>query len=135
MSIFLQKIKNLLPAYFAMVMATGIVSIASYLNGFELFAYSLFYLNLVFLGGLSMMFLYRCLSYSREVLNDFRSYVKGPGFFTIVAALCIIGNQFIMLTGNMAIGNPAINTGGYNMAICRVRFLLQYHRFRSKKTT
>jgi len=112
MSIFLQKIKNLLPAYFAMVMATGIVSIASYLNGFELFAYSLFYLNLVFLGGLSMMFLYRCLFYSREVLNDFRSYVKGPGFFTIVAALCIIGNQFIMLTGNTAIATLLLILAG-----------------------
>lgn len=92
-----QKIKELLPAYFALVMATGIISLAAYFNGFERFGYFLFYLNLIFLSVLVFSYIYRCLFYWRHVLVDFESYKKGPGFFTIVAALCIVGNQFVIL--------------------------------------
>lgn len=101
MNLLQQKTKTLLPAYFAMVMATGIVSIALYLNELEPFAFALFYLNLIFLAGLVGMFVYRCFFFTKEVLEDFRSYLKGPGFFTIIAALCIVGNQFILLYRNI----------------------------------
>ena len=96
MNVLQQKIKTLLPAYFAIVMATGIVSIAAFLNGLLIFANVLFYLNLTFLLVLVLLFIYRCIFYGSGVLEDFRSYQKGPGFFTIVAALCIVGNQVIL---------------------------------------
>src|SRR5690606_27846382 len=101
MNLFEQKTKELLPAYFALVMATGIISIALFLDGLEVSAYFLFYLNIVFLIALSSLFIYRCIYYHQEVIRDFKSYQKGPGFFTIVAALCIVGNQFILLFQNM----------------------------------
>lgn len=101
MNILQQKIKNLLPAYFAMIMATGIISIGLHLNGSQTFALLLFYLNLIFVTGLTGLFIYRCLYYFNDVLSDFRSYLKGPGFFTIVAALCILGNQFILLLNDI----------------------------------
>ena len=90
------KIKELLPAYFAIVMATGIVSIAAFLSGWELIGFGLFYLNIVLMGLLIVIFTYRCFRYGDRVLEDFRSYQKGPGFFTIVAALCIVGNQLVV---------------------------------------
>src|SRR5690606_35550865 len=93
--------KELLPAYFALVMATGIISIALFLDGLVVPAYVLFYLNIAFLIVLGFLFIYRCIFYSQQVIDDFRSYQKGPGFFTIVAALCIVGNQFILLFQNM----------------------------------
>lgn len=102
MTILQQKIKNLLPAYFAMVMATGIISIALYLTGSTTFSFILFYLNLILITGLIGVFTYRCIFYFKDVSNDFRSYLKGPGFFTIVAALCIVGNQFILLNRDIA---------------------------------
>lgn len=101
MNLLRQKIKMLLPAYFALVMATGIISIAAFLDGLRVISYSLFYLNLVFLGALILMFVYRCIFYGKQVLDDFRSYQKGPGFFTIIAALCLVGNQFILLYDNI----------------------------------
>ncbi|MEZ4900210.1 MAG: tellurite resistance/C4-dicarboxylate transporter family protein [Saprospiraceae bacterium] len=104
MSLLQQKIKELLPAYFALVMATGIVSLASWFNGFERFGYLLFYLNLVFLSVLIFSFVYRCLFYWPHVREDFGSYKKGPGFFTIVAALCIVGNQFVLLYQHFLLG-------------------------------
>lgn len=90
------RIKELLPAYFALVMATGIISIASFLSGWEEIGYVLFYLNILFLVLLLLAFGYRCVKYGDRVLEDFRSYQKGPGFFTIVAALCIVGNQLVV---------------------------------------
>lgn len=90
------RIKELLPAYFAIVMATGIISIAAFLSGWEFIGYALFYLNLVFLGIMLGIFTYRCFRFGDRVLEDFRSYQKGPGFFTIVAALCIVGNQLVV---------------------------------------
>src|SRR5680860_1181995 len=98
-----QEIKNLLPAYFALVMATGIISIAFWLDGLAFFAYLLFYINMVFLLVLILSFIYRCIYYTKHVLEDFRSYQKGPGFFTIVAALCIVGNQVILLFQHIAL--------------------------------
>lgn len=103
MSLLLQKVKTLLPAYFAKVMATGIISIALFLQGYDLFSYVLFFLNLIFVTGLLSMFIYRCIFFTQNLLNDFRSYAVGPGFFTIVAALCIVGNQFIVLYQNVEI--------------------------------
>src|SRR5690606_4204740 len=102
MNILQQKIKNLLPAYFAIVMATGIISIALHLTGSVLLSFVLFYLNIIFLAGLLSIFIYRCIRFPKDVLTDFTSYLKGPGFFTIVAALCIVGNQCILLTGDIS---------------------------------
>ena len=51
-------IANLPPAYFAMVMATGIVSIASHLLGFRFLDISLLWLNVLFyaiLWGLNIV--------------------------------------------------------------------------------
>ena len=47
MSVIRNSIKTLHPAYFAMVMSTGIISIAANLLGFKSIAYGLFYLNIV----------------------------------------------------------------------------------------
>lgn len=102
MNVLQKKVKNLLPAYFAMVMATGIISIALHLTGSTSLSFGLFYLNLIFLTGLLGVFIYRCIFYFKDVSEDFRSYLKGPGFFTIVAALCIVGNQFILLNRDIA---------------------------------
>ena len=47
MNLISNAIKGLHPAYFAMVMATGITAIGSNLLGFTVIAHGLFYLNIV----------------------------------------------------------------------------------------
>lgn len=96
-SLVQQKIQNLLPGYFAMVMATGILSIAAFLDGLIAVAHVLFYLNSCFFVVLTFLFSYRLIRYRAEMWNDFTSYQRGPGFFTIIAALCILGNQLVVL--------------------------------------
>src|SRR6516162_9259520 len=56
-------IQNLHPAYFAMVMATGIVAIAAHLTGFLLLAKSLTWLNLAAFLVLSAMTVARTILY------------------------------------------------------------------------
>lgn len=47
MGVIHNTIKTFHPAYFAMVMSTGIISIAAKLLGFTEISYGLFYLNIV----------------------------------------------------------------------------------------
>lgn len=103
MNLFQQKIKTLVPAYFALVMATGIISIAAWLDDLPVVAKSLFYANTIFLSVLIVFYIYRFFKFKKEVMADFRSYQKGPGFFTIVAALCILGNQLVIIFDAIAL--------------------------------
>lgn len=103
-----QKIKTLLPAYFGIVMATGIVSIAAFLNDMPIISSALFYTNLLFMAVLLVMFVFRLVNYPSRVRADFHSYQRAPGFFTLVAALCILGNQFILFYENMVMAETIL---------------------------
>src|SRR5690606_21322141 len=55
----------------------------------------------LFLPTLVGLFIYRLVAFREQVVADFKSYQKGPGFFTMVAALCTVGNQYVLLFQNM----------------------------------
>ena len=59
-------LKTLQPAYFALVLATGIVSIATYLHDIPVLPKVLFWLNALFLAGLLVAPGARVLRYPRE---------------------------------------------------------------------
>jgi tellurite resistance protein TehA-like permease len=90
-------IRNLFPGYFAMVMATGIVSIASYLLGMRTIAWWLFRLNIVAYVTLWALTLARIAQHGSLFLADLTSHSKGPGYFTAVAGTCVLGSQFVIL--------------------------------------
>lgn len=90
-------IKNLSPAYFALVMATGIISIASHLMDLNLIANVLFLLNNVFFVILWILTILRLIWFPGEVVNDLTDHQKGPGFFTSVAGTCVLGAQYILM--------------------------------------
>ena len=90
-------LKTLHPAYFALVMATGIVSIATYLHGIPVFPKVLFWLNALFLAGLAAATGARILRYSRAFADDFQSHSRAVGFFTTVAATAVFGTQLVLL--------------------------------------
>lgn len=95
--------RNLPPAYFALVMATGIVSVAALGFGLPLFAKSLFAVNLVAYAVLIALTLIRAAIYPRLLLGDLVDHRVGPGFFTLVAASCLIGAQFLLIAGNQTV--------------------------------
>ncbi len=99
-------IRHLSPAYFAMVMATGIVSIASHLLDMPAMAYSLFWLNVLAYAVLCVLSTLRLIWFRGQVLHDLFDHARCSGFFTTVAATCVLGSQFIILWDayGMAIG-------------------------------
>jgi len=93
-------VRNLPPAYFALVMATGIVSVAAL--GFHLpfIAKALFAINLIAYAVLVALTVIRTALYPRLVVGDLIDHHVGPGFFTLVAASCLIGVQFLLIAAN-----------------------------------
>ncbi|MBN8654252.1 MAG: tellurite resistance/C4-dicarboxylate transporter family protein [Anaerolineae bacterium] len=93
-------IRDLFPAYFALVMATGIVSIACHLVTLDFLAFPLFYLNLFFYIVLWMFTLARLIRHPERIFSDISNHRIGSGFLTIVAATNVLGSQFVVLEVN-----------------------------------
>jgi tellurite resistance protein TehA-like permease len=91
-------IKTFFPGYFALVMATGILSLAWHFQGFESLAKGLFWFNLPAYLALWVITLIRLLKFRVDLFTDATSHARGSGFLTIVAATCVVGKQFAMLT-------------------------------------
>jgi len=96
-NIFEEGIRDLFPGYFALVMATGIVSIAANLLQMEAIAWTLFRINEVSYGVLWIFTLIRLVRYFPQMKADFTSHVRSPGFFTLTAGTCVLGTQFVVL--------------------------------------
>lgn len=85
------------PAYFAMVMATGIVSIAAQFLDMRPVALGLFWLNLLFYGALWILTGLRAVRHRSRFASDLADHNRSVGFFTTVAATCVLGNQFVIV--------------------------------------
>lgn len=94
---------ELSPAYFGMVMATGIVSIAAHLLAMNFIAKTLFFLNILVYLALWLLSVTRAIRYPRRFFGDMIDHLRGPGFFTMVAGTGILGSQFVLLTANYRI--------------------------------
>jgi tellurite resistance protein TehA-like permease len=95
-------VAGLFPGYFALVMATGIVSIATFLLGMTTVAYVLFAVNVANISALSALMALRLVLYFPRVVADIQDHTRSPGFFTVVAAICIFGSQLVILTHSYA---------------------------------
>jgi tellurite resistance protein TehA-like permease len=104
LSIALTQLADLSPAYFGMVMATGIVSLAAYLLDMLFIARALWLLNIVVYTILLLLNVIRMIRYPRRFFGDMIDHLRGPGFFTVVAATSILGAQFVLLTANYRVG-------------------------------
>jgi tellurite resistance protein TehA-like permease len=87
---------GLSPACFAMVMATGIVSIAARLEGMHWIAWTLFALNIAAWLAFCALSSLRLARYPDRVLADIGDHLRGPGFFTAPAATAVLGSQFAL---------------------------------------
>lgn len=96
-------VKNLHPAYFAMVMATGIVAIASQLTGLRSLAVGLSWLNICVFVVLWTLTLARAILFPRDFFRDLIDHKRGPGFFTIVAGTSVLGRQQIIIFGHYTV--------------------------------
>ncbi len=107
-----EGIKNLSPAYFALVMATGIISIGAFLMDMKQIALILFFLNNIFYVILWILTILRLIWYFKFLRADFTNHMTGTGFFTSVAGTCVLGIQYILIFENLTIAIPLLIFGG-----------------------
>ncbi len=104
-------VKTLSPAYFGMVMATGIVSIAALQLHLPALAISLFALNAVAYSVLVVLTVLRAVRHWREFAADLTDHRRGTGFFTTVAASCIVGVQLRLIAHDVLAASTFLAIG------------------------
>ena len=92
-----EGIQSLSPAYFALVMATGTVSIASERAGLRTVTVVLLWMNVGQYILLWILTAWRLLRYRRALLDDLADHQSGPGFFSAVAATSVVAAQLILI--------------------------------------
>src|SRR5690242_18570301 len=90
-------LKGLSPSYFALVMATGIVSIAAHLLDVAPIADALLVINVCAYVVIWALTIVRLVRHPREVFRDLISHQRGPGFLTVVAGTCVLATQLILI--------------------------------------
>jgi tellurite resistance protein TehA-like permease len=95
-----RAVATLHPAYFALVMATGIVSIACQLLGLPAaIAAVLLWANVAFFLALWVLTLIRVVCFRDAVVADLMHHGRAVGFFTAVAGTCVLGSQLLVVGG------------------------------------
>jgi tellurite resistance protein TehA-like permease len=92
-------VEHLFPGYFSLVMATGIVSIACHLLDIPAAAIALFWINVASYAVLWAMTIVRIVRFPALVVMDISHHGRSVGFFTTVAATCVLGNQVFLIGG------------------------------------
>ena len=88
---------DLFPGYFALVMATGIISVACFLLDMTTISLVLLVINIVAYFVLWLLLLSRLLFFFSRVKADMQDHVRGPGFFTVVAGTCVLGSALLIV--------------------------------------
>jgi tellurite resistance protein TehA-like permease len=98
-----RSVETMHPAYFALVMATGIVSIACQLLELRPIAVALLWANVVFFVILSALTTLRLVRFAGAVAADLMHHGRAVGFFTTVAGTCVFGSQLIVVAAAPAV--------------------------------
>ena len=100
----LNAAEGLFPGYFALVMATGVVSIACQLLAIPFFPKALLVVNWAAYTVLWVLTLLRIIRYPARIAEDLSNHQRAPGFFTIVAGTCVLGTQNVVVAGAAEVG-------------------------------
>jgi len=95
---------SLFPGYFALVMATGVVSIACHFMGLRPIALALIAVNWIAWPVLWALTILRAVRFRAELVRDLSDHQRAPGFFTIVAGTCVLGTQNVVVIGARDVG-------------------------------
>src|SRR6185503_11870230 len=91
------RVRRLDPGCFALVMATGIVSVDASQHGLPRVALALFAFNLLAYVWLLALSLLRLARFRHEMVVDFTDPSRGAGFLTLAAATCVLGSQCVLV--------------------------------------
>jgi len=99
-----ESLAGMSPAYFGLVMATGIVSLAASMMDHRAIALAMFYLNIAQYLVLCLLYVARAWRFPARFFSDMLAHATGPGYFTAVAGTGILASQFMVLRENVAAG-------------------------------
>ncbi len=108
----LADLAELSPANFALVMATGVISIGLRLRGLDAPALALLGLNLAAWAVLWVLTALRLLRSPRRFGADLVDHLRGPGFFTMVASTAVLGSQLVLLTASLRLAIALLALAG-----------------------
>ncbi len=100
----LSAAETLFPGYFALTMATGVVSIACALLGLPLVARALLVVNWIAYPCLWALTLVRMAAFRTQLARDVSDHQRAPGFFTLVAGTCVLGTQNVVVADARLVG-------------------------------
>lgn len=86
-------VHHLPPGYFALVMATGIISLGLHLRGFDRLSMPMLVIATLAYIILVVMLVWRLIRYPRAVVIDLASPHHGFAFFTFVAGTNVLGSR------------------------------------------
>lgn len=98
------RLADMPPGYFALVMATGIVSIASYSLGHRELGLVLLWLNVLQYLALIGLTVLRFIRHWPQFREDLLNPSKGITFLTASAGTLILGSQFVILLQMSGVG-------------------------------
>jgi tellurite resistance protein TehA-like permease len=129
-----RTVRHLYPGYFALVMATGIISIGAGLLGMPSLAWALLWINAAAYLALVLLTLARLAWYGADLVDDLTDPARGVGFFTIAAATCVLGSQFVIVDRVIAVAFGLWVVGGALWCVLVYLFLaLETTRQRSTR--
>ncbi|MBU9766377.1 tellurite resistance protein permease [Mycobacterium sp. TNTM28] len=88
-----EAVRTLHPGYFALVMATGIMSIAMNYHSVHVLSVLLLWVAVIAYLALVLLTVTRIVGYRREFLDDLTDPRRGFAMFTFVAATCVVGTR------------------------------------------
>ncbi len=118
------RVRTLDPGCFALVMATGIVSIDLSQHGMPWLARALLLVNVVAYGVLVLLTAWRVARARRELLADFTSPARGAGFLTFAAGSCVLACQCLLIVHAPAWALALTLAGAVGWALVLYLFLL-----------
>jgi tellurite resistance protein TehA-like permease len=89
-------VQGLAPGYFALVMASGIISVGLLLKGFTRLSVALLLACAVSFAVLLVLTLWRLAAYRPSVVKDLTDPRRGFGFFTFIAGTNVLGVRLAM---------------------------------------
>lgn len=95
----LSPIATLFPGYFALVMATGIIAVASKQQAINWLADTLYIVAAIAYIVLAALLIIRLFVYPRRLFADLTSHAKGFGFLTIVAGTNVLASASAIIQG------------------------------------
>lgn len=96
-------LENFFPGYFALVMATGIVSIGLFLWQYAVLARVFLYANIFFYSILWLILIARVIKYPKIVWDDLHHHARGVTFLTLVAGNNVLGSQLALISARLDI--------------------------------